>query len=174
MNGGVNNIKLRDATVEDVPVLKYWDTKPHVMDADPNDDWNWEYELQRTLSWRRQLIAELAGRPIGVVQIIDPQLEETHYWGDVGDGLRAIDIWIGEEGDLGKGYGTQMMAEALKICFSDSDVLAVIIDPLKSNVKAIRFYQRLGFRWVENKFFGDDECAVHRIERSDWFSNLSG
>ena len=51
------------------------------------------------------------------IQIIDPALEESHYWGDVPENLRAIDIWIGEETDLGKGYGTQMMQLALARCF---------------------------------------------------------
>lgn len=155
-------------------MLTHWDDQPHVIQSDPNDDWNWEEELQRRPPWRKQLIAEVAGRAIGFVQIIDPYMEESHYWGNVEQHLRAIDIWIGEEGDLGKGYGTQMIIEALRLCFENADVQAVIIDPLKSNVKAIRFYQRLGFKWIEDKFFGDDECAVHRIDRTDWFANLAG
>lgn len=43
---------------------------------------------------------------IGVIQVIDPAGEETQYWGNIGEGYRAIDIWIGEAEDLGKGYGT--------------------------------------------------------------------
>lgn len=170
-SGRENQIVLREATINDLQILRHWDDQPHVMESDPNDDWNWEHELQRTPFWRRQLIAELAGRPIGFVQIIDPQSEESHYWGNAGANLRAIDIWIGEAGDLGMGYGTEMMKSALKLCFADKNVEAVIIDPLKSNVDAIRFYQRLGFKWIEDKFFGDDHTAVHRIERSDWSAN---
>ncbi len=61
-------------------------------------------------------MAEVDGRPIGFVQVIDPAREESHYWGDVPVDLRAIDIWIGEEADLGKGCGTQMMQLALARC----------------------------------------------------------
>jgi ribosomal protein S18 acetylase RimI-like enzyme len=63
--------------------------------------------------------------------------------------LRAIDIWIGEAADLGRGYGTRMMRHALERCFADPAVKAVLIDPLASNTRARRFYERLGFRCIE-------------------------
>jgi aminoglycoside 6'-N-acetyltransferase len=161
-------IRLRRATLADVPLLRRWDEQPHVVAADPNDDWNWEEEIPRTLAWRELLIAELDGRPIGFMQIIDPALEETHYWGEAPPNQRAIDIWIGEAGDLGQGYGTVMMRLALDRCFAPPDVTAVIIDPLASNVRAHRFYERLGFRFVERRQFGADDCLVYQLTRADY------
>lgn len=158
-------IILRPATLADMPILQYWDEQPHVMDSDPNDDWDWEVELQRTPDWREQLVAELDGRPIGFVQIIDPALEETHYWGEVPPGLRAIDIWIGDAADIGRGYGTEMMRLALRRCFDEPSVGAVLIDPLASNTAAHRFYERLGFRFVERRMFGKDDTFVYRLDR---------
>lgn len=161
-------IQLRKATIEDLSLLEYWDQQQHVIDADPNDDWNWAYELTRDPDWREQLIATLNGDPIGVIQIIDPALEETNYWGKVDPGKRAIDIWIGEADHLGKGYGSQMMKLALGRCFATPDVMEVLIDPLKSNVKAIRFYQSIGFEFLEERVFGQDLCEVHVFRRTDW------
>ncbi|MEL7035306.1 MAG: GNAT family N-acetyltransferase [Cyanobacteria bacterium J06592_8] len=165
-------INLRLATAEDLNLLRYWDDQPHVIACDPNDDWAWDVELNRTPDWREQLIAEINDRPIGCIQIIDPAREETHYWGDVPDNLRAIDIWIGEETDLGKGYGTQMMQLALARCFADPKVTAVLIDPLTSNTRAHRFYERLGFQFVEYRRFDQDDCCVYRLNRADWVSNI--
>ena len=85
-------LHLRPATTSDLALLRHWDEQPHVLASDPNDDWAWEVELTRSPDWREQLIAELSGRPIGFVQIIDPAREESHYWGDVPEGLRALDI----------------------------------------------------------------------------------
>lgn len=107
------SLTLRPATLDDLVLLRRWDEAPHVVESDPNDDWNWEHELGRTPEWREQRIAEIDGRPIGFVQILDPAREETHYWGDCPDRLRAIDIWIGEASDLGRGYGTEIMRLAL-------------------------------------------------------------
>lgn len=161
-------ILLRDANAADAPLLRRWDEAEHVIASDPNDDWNWEIELARTPDWRQQLVAELDGRPIGFVQIIDPALEDSHYWGACGPGLRAIDIWIGEADCLGRGYGSVMMRLALARCFAAPEVHAVLIDPLASNTAARRFYARLGFRPVERRRFGDDDCEVMRLERADW------
>lgn len=158
--------RLRPATLADLSLLQYWDTKPHVIAAGGDDDWyDWPAELAVDPEWRDFLIAELDGRPIGMIEIINPAEEETHYWGEVGPGLRAIDIWIGEEDDLGRGHGTQMMTLAMERCFADPSVTAILIDPLASNTRAIRFYQRLGFRPVERRTFQRDECLVHRLDR---------
>jgi aminoglycoside 6'-N-acetyltransferase len=161
-------IHLRTATLADLDLLRYWDEQPHVISADPNDDWGWEVELSLTPDWREQLIAEIDDRPIGFIQIIDPVLEDSHYWGDIAAGFRAIDIWIGAEADLGKGYGTTMMRLAIDRCFAVPTVTAILIDPLANNTRAHRFYERLGFQFVERRHFGDDDCYVYRLNRSDW------
>lgn len=163
-------IRLRKAKPGDLSLLKHWDKQPHVIEAIPDEYWNWELELKRNPTWREYLIAELNGRPIGFIQIIDPAEEETHYWGNAEPNLRAIDIWIGEEGDLGKGYGTVMMKLTLERCFNDKKVNAVLIDPLESNKKAHKFYERLGFKFVEKRKFGKDKCFVYRLTREDWNS----
>jgi aminoglycoside 6'-N-acetyltransferase len=167
-------INLRAATIADLDLLRHWDEQTHVLAADPNDDWGWDVELDRSPIWREQLIAQLGNRSIGFIQIIDPALEDSHYWGDVAPNLRAIDIWIGAESDLGKGYGTQMMNLALAKCFADPVVTAVLIDPLASNTRAHRFYERLGFKWIDRRYFGEDDCFVYQLSRADWGNVLSG
>jgi aminoglycoside 6'-N-acetyltransferase len=161
-------MNLRPATPADLYLLQRWDEQPHVIASDPNDDWRWEIELARSPDWREQLIAEIDGRPIGFIQIIDSAREESRYWGEVPANLRAVDIWIGEADDLGKGHGTSMMKLALARCFADSAVEAVLIDPLASNTRAHRFYERLGFEFVERRRFGQDDCFVYRLDRSRW------
>ena len=105
-------VSLRNATLDDLPLLQQWDQADHLQSSNMGDcdynDWNWEYELPRNqhLSWRYQLIAQVqqvvgdeqqpkaaaasttttttttTQNPIGFVQIIDPATEETHYWGN--------------------------------------------------------------------------------------------
>jgi aminoglycoside 6'-N-acetyltransferase len=161
-------VKLRPATPDDLELLRHWDRQPHTIAAKGDEDWHWQTELARAPGWREQLIAEADGRPIGFLQIIDPAEEETHYWGKIGPNLRAIDIWIGEEADLGRGLGTAMMVLALDRCFADSTVEAVLIDPLAPNTRAHRFYERLGFTLVGPRIFGPDHCLVYRLDRRTW------
>jgi aminoglycoside 6'-N-acetyltransferase len=159
---------LRPATGGDLDLLRCWDRQPHVVAAKGLDDWAWEVELARSPDWREQLIAEVDGRGIGFVEIIDPVREDGHYWGDVPNTLRAIDIWIGQAADLGRGYGTRMMRLALERCFDAPSVEAVLVDPLADNPGAHRFYERLGFRFVERRRFGDDDCFVYRLDRAGY------
>jgi aminoglycoside 6'-N-acetyltransferase len=161
-------IALRAATKDDIPLLKRWDEKPHVASASGGDDWyDWDKEVPREADWGELLIVEENGRPVGVMEIIDPGREPSHYWGEIEDNLRAIDIWIGEEKDLSRGLGTEMMRAAFARCFADPKVTAIVIDPLESNVRARRFYERLGFKFVERRVFDTDECMVYRLERPD-------
>lgn len=170
-------VQLRPATPADVPHLERWDREPHVIAATSDDpdadvafaDAEWLDEVSQDDPASAYVIAELDGRPIGAMQIIDPALERTHYWGeDCPLNLRAMDIWIGEKDCLNQGYGTQMMTMAINQAFADAQVEAIIIDPLNSNTDAHRFYQRLGFRPLERRLFEDDDCLVHRLDRADW------
>lgn len=171
-------IALRPMRLADGPLLQHWDRQPHVIAATSDDpgrpaafgdgDEYWQQELAAVAADNQYLIAERDGRAIGALQIIDPCTEASHYWGDIEPDLRAIDIWIGERDDLGKGYGEAMMRHAFLLCFADPAVTAIVIDPLASNGRAQKFYQRLGFEPEGRRWFGDDDCLVHRLTRTAW------
>lgn len=173
---GENELVIRVATAADIPVLERWDVDPDVIAAtsdDPNakqafDGAIWPDEIAANSDVSCHYIVELAGRPIAGMQVIDPQLEPTRYWGEVEPGQRAIDIWIGERDARNKGHGARMMNAVMARCFADPEVCAIIIDPLNSNRDAHRFYQRLGFKVVGRRFFEKDDCLVHRLTREDW------
>ena len=174
------SIILRLATLADVPLLDRWDQQPHVISATTDDpealkafeDACWPDELSAQDEHSQYLIAELDGRAIGAMQLIDPHRESTHYWGEIQPNLRALDIWIGEADCLGRGYGETMMRLAFQRCFSDPAVTAIVIDPLASNVRAHRFYSRLGFMPLGRRQFGDDDCLVHELSREEWVNRF--
>jgi aminoglycoside 6'-N-acetyltransferase len=141
-------VVLRPATREDVPLLESWDDDPDVHASSPNDDWDWEGQT--------------------LIQLTDLAPDASKYWGEHQAGLMAIDIEIGEPDMRGKGYGRTMMGLALILCFSDPTIQAVLIDPLVTNTRAIAFYERLGFTFLENRWFGKDYCAVHQITRAKY------
>ncbi|WP_424931011.1 GNAT family N-acetyltransferase [Amaricoccus macauensis] len=160
-------MRLRHASLEDIPMLRHWDVQPHVV-ASGAGGWEWEEMISTPVLWRELLIAEVEGQPKGLLHIIDPALEDTHYWGDCGPDLRALDIWIGEAKDTGRGMGTRMMQAALDRCFADPGVRAVLIDPQVTNTEAHRFYRRLGFDFIREQQFGEDRCFVFELTRATW------
>ena len=170
----MNNEKkltIRAASISDVSILTEWNEKPHVKAAISSDgsksfDVNWGEELQARTDGTEILIAEVDGSSIGAMQIIDPATERTHYWGAVENNLRAIDIWIGEQEYIGRGYGSQMMEFVIEHCFSNSMVNAILIDPLVNNTRSHRFYLRLGFEFVERRQFSEtSDCFIFRLSR---------
>jgi aminoglycoside 6'-N-acetyltransferase len=181
----MSDITLRAATHADIPTLLRWDTDPVVIASGSDDpdaavawgednDWAENIDLYQPDVWE-YWIAELDGRPIGCMQMCDPHLEPTHYWGEIEPNLRALDIWIGEADARGKGYGETMMRLAFARCFSDPLVTGIIIDPLVSNTRAHKFYQRLGFVPTHRQVFHEeDDCFVHRLTRADWLARNQG
>lgn len=173
----MSEMRLRPATFADQGILERWDEDEDVMSSSGNDHRDtegvyangyWTHELAIQSDVYEYFIAEIDGRPVGAVQIIDPHREPTHYWGEIEPNLRAIDIWLGEPGDRGRGYGDKAMTAAIERCFAVSDVTAIIIDPLNSNTRAHKFYQRIGFVPTHRQTFGEDDCLVHKLTRAGW------
>lgn len=174
----VPEVTLRRATFDDIPWLELWDKDEDVIACSTDNPdatvafggIEWHDELAAQDEYTQYFIAEVDGRPIGTMQIIDPHMEPTHYWGEIAPNLRAIDIWIGSPADRGKGYGEKMMRMALERCFADPRITAIVIDPLASNERALKFYRRLGFKAVGRRQFHDDDCLVHELTRADWLA----
>jgi aminoglycoside 6'-N-acetyltransferase len=174
----------RPARMSDREVLELWDLQPDVIAASSDnrdlekafgDEHDWTHELSMQSDVYQYYVVELDGRPIGAMQVIDPHLEPTHYWGDVEPNLRALDIWIGDPADRGLGLGEMMMWGMIDECFEDPDVTAILIDPLNSNTRAHKFYQRLGFKPQRRQVFNDeDDCLVHKLTRADWLARNQG
>lgn len=169
-------VSLRPATVADAALLTAWDLEPHVIACSSDDPLaevafdgvDWTDELTNSAYELTYVIAEVEGRPVGVMAVCDPHTEPSHYWGEIEPDLRAIDIWIGPKEWLGRGVGTSMMTQMIDRCFAEPQVKAIVIDPLTSNTAAIRFYQRLGFVPEGRRMFEEDDCLVHRLTRPDW------
>lgn len=180
----MSDVTLRLATHSDIPTLLRWDRDPVVIaSASDNpdaivawgedNDWVENIDLYEPDVWE-YWIAETDGKPIGCMQMCDPHREPTHYWGEIEPNLRALDIWIGEADARGHGYGEQMMRMGIARCFDDPAVTAIIIDPLNSNTRAHKFYQRIGFRPTHRQTFGEDDCLVHQMTRADWHARFQG
>lgn len=159
-------VSLRPATPDDIPLLRGWNSDPVIARFCPTGHWDWQKILATT--GLEGLIGELDGRPIGFVLITDLLHDTTGYWGAPQAGLMSLDIWIGKPELRGEGHGRALMALAIDRCFADPAIHALLVDPLKTNSDAIGFFQRIGFTFLEDRSFGDDQCAVHHLTRQTW------
>ena len=60
------------------------------------------------------------------------------------------------------------MRLAIAHCFREPSVGALLLEPLVTNERARRFYERLGFERIERRMSRNDDCYVYRLERARW------
>jgi RimJ/RimL family protein N-acetyltransferase len=95
-------------------------------------------------------IVMLGTRPIGFAQSYVAAGSGGGWWEHITDpGVRGIDQFLAEESDLNKGLGTRMVKALVEKLFADPSVTLVQTDPDATNARAIRCYEKAGFRAVE-------------------------
>ena len=63
-----------------------------------------------------------------------------------------------------------MMQLAIENCFKVPSVTSILVDPLKSNTRAHRFYKRLGFHFVEERDFNGSMCLVLELDKTTYLA----
>jgi aminoglycoside 6'-N-acetyltransferase-1b len=106
--------------------------------------------LIRPSSSIRPYIVRLNGSPVGFIQSYVVMADQTSgWWSDEQDpGAMGIDQFLADTENLGKGMGTDMLTQFIDLLFSDPAVSKIQADPAPNNLRAIRCYEKAGFRKV--------------------------
>jgi RimJ/RimL family protein N-acetyltransferase len=157
----------------DLPMLCEWIARPHVSewwDAAPSlAECQAEYGplISGEVS-HRAYVALIDGAPLGFIQSYVPA--ECHgegWWLDEHDpGVRGIDQFLSEAGQLGRGLGTAMVREFADRLFDDPAVTRVQTDPSPLNARAIRCYEKAGFRAIREVETLDGPALLMYRDRS--------
>jgi aminoglycoside 6'-N-acetyltransferase len=137
--------EFRTLMTADLPLVRRWLAQPHVAqwwgDADEQFDLV-SADLNEPMM--DQYIVLLAGAPLGYLQCYRPAGWNMAF-GPQPTGTRGIDQFIGDADNIGCGHGS-----ALTRAFCDA-LLAhgtprIVTDPAPTNKRAIRAYEKAGFR----------------------------
>jgi RimJ/RimL family protein N-acetyltransferase len=144
----------RPLEMTDLPLLRNWLARPHCM------EW-WgpaptlaevEAEYGAWISDPTQVqphIALLDGQPFGYIQSYVAMGSGEGWWEDETDpGVRGIDQSIADADQLNRGLGTAMVKAFVARLFADPGVTRIQTDPDPRNARAIRCYEKAGFRAV--------------------------
>lgn len=136
----------RAVTQRDLPLLRRWAEQPHWREWWDEPDAAVAEIAEAVDSVETEaLIVELAGQPMAYLQSYDPHLEEDHPYQDQPFGTLGLDISIGPEEMLGAGHGSALLIQFCALLF-DEGCPRVIIDPDPANLRAIRAYEKAGFK----------------------------
>jgi aminoglycoside 6'-N-acetyltransferase len=152
---------------DDLPMLAVWLDRPHVAEWwDDKDDKVGEIRAAMTDPATHPYIVELEGRPIGYIQCYDPHLEEDHPYRDQPKGTLGIDQFIGEPELVGIGHGSRLIAAFVEGLFRRG-APRVVIDPHPANGRAIRAYEKAGFKPIGRRTTIYGEALMMARDASD-------
>jgi aminoglycoside 6'-N-acetyltransferase len=138
-------------TPDDLQMIAGWLAEPHVAKwwDDPDEQIAAIREHIDSISVE-PLIIELDGRPIGYLQSYDPHLEDDHPYQDQPFGTLGIDLSIGVPDLVGIGHGSAIVRQFVEELFAEGTP-RVIIDPDPANLRAIRAYEKAGFKAFDTR-----------------------
>lgn len=156
---------------DDLPTLHDWLTRPHVA------EW-WQptpsfAELEEEfaehfsgVSGVKPFIVLADGSPIGYTQSYTAMGSGGGWWTDERDpGVRGIDQFLARAENLGRGLGSSMVRAFVDRLFTDPEVTRVQTDPDPANARAIRAYEKAGFRALREVDTPDGRALLMTCER---------
>ena len=154
-------ISFRPITAGDVPQLQSWLERRHVALWWRNEDAS-TYLAQA----HEHHVILVDDRPAGMIQTyaVDDNPEWKQVVGDE-PGLAGVDLFIGEEAQVGVGLGPQVIAAFVEqIVFADPATVAVVATVEEPNRRSWRAFEKAGFRHVRDV---EEDGLPHRLMRRD-------
>jgi aminoglycoside 6'-N-acetyltransferase Ib len=172
-------IAFRPLATTDLPMLHEWLARPHVADwwgppptlTDVREEFG-PYVHDR--SSVQPHIVLLDGAPLGYIQSYVAMGSGDGWWPEERDpGVRGIDQFLADVGQLGRGLGTRMVRFFVQRLFEDPGVTRVQTDPSPANGRAIRCYEKAGFTRIREIDTPDGRALLMHAERVSFSSSTS-
>ncbi len=149
--------------------MKRWLRKPHVLEFWPEQ----MTDKQITEKYLSHIDSNIvfpfliyfSETAIGYIQAYQANHVGDGWWPDEKEGTYGLDLFIGEVDYLGKGYGTKVIKSFLNHIRNTHEVRKWIIDVDPKNTRAIRCYEKAGFRFVKEIDTPDGKANL--MEKSD-------
>ncbi|WP_439543581.1 GNAT family N-acetyltransferase [Hyphomicrobium sp.] len=141
-------ISLRPATRADFDLIRRWLARPDIQ------EW-WgpvsatEAEVNMALSSGLAIcrVIEAEGVPVGYAHAVDATLWGENLPDELEPGTWDLDLFIAAEDQRGRGVGQIALAKLREEVFATTLAVAVCVFPSVKNERAVRAYEKAGFRW---------------------------
>lgn len=162
-------IEFTPFTHQDFPIYKKWSELNHVKNTWFLDGYQ---PVDAVLSkigeegYDFPFIIAIGGKQVGFIQYCDLYAYKTQCMDPKGvftneeKGTYCMDLYIGEEEYLNKGYGTKIVKAFSEMLLKIPGAKKVLIDPASSNKRAIRCYEKAGFYNLKDAHDGLEEVTI--------------
>lgn len=150
-------LRVRSLLPKDLPFLEKWLTDDRVLEFYGGRDQKLNeldiireyYEEDNDIATR--LIVECNDIPIGYVQVYDmiDEYYDSYHYDKKDEVVYCMDQFIGEPDYWNKGIGTRFMKMILEYLVNKKSAKAVILDPHQNNPRAVRMYEKAGFKIIK-------------------------
>ena len=143
-------------TASDLPLMRRWLEQPHVRDwwGEPEQELNYVRDMIEGRDTTRPFIFSVDGTPAGYIQywFIGHHQNETwiadHPWlAELPSDAVGVDLSIGEADMLSRGVGSDVLRLFTERLVAEGH-RTIIIDPDPANGRAVRAYEKAGYRAV--------------------------
>ena len=170
------DILIREFAESDLPAMLKWLTDERVLeyykgrDARLTMDLLAEQYLEAFPDGFRTIL-EFRGRPVGYGQAyrLSGGMFLEYDYPDNGKTVYAMDQFIGEPAYWNRGIGTAYLRSMLSYLKDSKAAETVLLDPHKDNYRAVRAYEKAGFRIIgslpEHEWFEGKKVDCWLMER---------
>lgn len=134
-----------------LPLLRQWLRADHIRDFWQESDDDQELRSKFLIELPRRgvvpLIISRDHHSLGYIQYYDASKVGGGWWEDEAPGTFGLDLMIGAVEFLGKGHGARIVRDFVAFVQArEPSLRGVIIDPDPRNLRAIRAFEKAGFR----------------------------
>jgi aminoglycoside 6'-N-acetyltransferase len=152
------DISFRKMQIEELPLMQTWLNQPYVHEWYDKDKENTLDEITKRYGpkIKREKLTDCylvlyESKPVAYIQTY-----KVNDWQEFGDYLgcddytASVDLFIGDATFTGKGFGSLMLKKFLKeVVFSNTDITTCLIGTEPKNIRAIKSYEKVGFKYVK-------------------------
>jgi RimJ/RimL family protein N-acetyltransferase len=151
-----NRISFVPVQAEHYPLLRTWLNAPHMQEwwGDPEQELGYIRDMVEGRDTTRPFLISIGNDPVGYIQYWfvghhqNEQWIADHPWlMELPSETIGIDLSIGRAEQLSKGIGSAALAAFAAGLHNDGHA-TIIIDPDPGNARAVRAYEKAGFRPV--------------------------
>lgn len=159
----------------DLPLLTEWLNRPHLQKW-----WRAEKITQERVRKKylprifnkdsaKPYLSYLGKIPTGYIQYYSVSESKTNWWPDnPGAGVLGIDVFLANQKDLDRGYGTVMVSQFVEFLFMNPNIREIRIDPRPDNLRAIRCYEKAGFKKIRNITNPDGPALMMKLDKKSY------